>query len=367
MRRHYPLPYPIALALLAGCGGDLGTAPTDPSDGNRLAAQFEDLADQVGDSGASATANALRHAAQIVRLVGHATPVTVTVDGVSHDWLAVAEQLDYPLIECTWPAPGGPGEGDGTTPPDGGSAMPPDSGGGTGGGGTGGGTTPPDSAGGGTGGSPGEPECTETGTNSMRSIIAWEPEHMAEVVRMTAEPGSSEVKPGVPDVMAGLPTPSAPPAAGDTAVTDTAVTGGGTYGFMGEYFKEDGGIFWTVEGTQTNSREAGSGACTESHTTFDWAEFDCETARLRFEVEMRVEGGRYEPLTGRPGPDGAEGSPDLERHQISLPAATVDGAILKVVGWTVPTPQPGPPPEPGPGPDPVPPVDSSTVTSPTSR
>jgi hypothetical protein len=351
MRRPRSLPCSITLALVAACGGDLGPAPADPSDGSRLAAQFEDLAGQLGDSGTSATASALRHAAQIVRLVGHATPVTVTVDGVAHDWLAVAEQLDYPLLTCTWAAPGGPGEGDGSPPPGGGS-VPPDSG--SGGGGAGGGVLPPDSAGG-TGGGPGQPECTETGTNSLRSIIAWEPEHMSQVVRMTAEPGRSEVKPGVPDVMAGLPTPAAPAASGDTAVT-----GGGTYGFMGEYFKDNGGIFWTVEGTQTNSREAGSGACTESHTTFDWATFDCVTAQLGFAVDMRVEGGRYEPLTGRPGPDGAEGSPDLESHEISLPAATVDAAVLKVVSWTAPTPEPGPPPEPEPGPDPVPPVDSTT-------
>ena len=79
---------------------------------------------------------------------------------------ALSEQLDYPLVECLWPVTGGSGEGDGTVPPDSGS---------------GGG-----SAGGGTGGSPGEPECTETGTGSVRSIIAWEPEHMDEVVRMTA-------------------------------------------------------------------------------------------------------------------------------------------------------------------------------------
>ena len=344
MRRHHLLPCPIALALLAACSGDLGPRPPDPSDGSRLAAQFEDLADQLGDSGTSATGDALRHAAQLVRLVGHATPVTLTVDGVSRDWLAVAEQLDYPLLTCTWPATGGPGEGDGSTPPDSGVAVPPDGGGG--------GTMPPDSAGGGSGGTPGEPECTETGTNSMRSIIAWEPEQMSEVVRMTAEPGSSEVKPGVPDVMAGLPTPTAPSASGDTAIV-----GGGTYGFMGEYFKDDGGIFWTVEGTQTNTREAGSGTCTESRTTFDWAEFDCAAARFQFAVEMRVEGGRYEPLTGRPPQEDGTPTPP-ETHEISLPATAVDGAVLTVVSWTVPTPEPGP--VPGPGPDPLPPVDSTT-------
>src|SRR4029079_4548032 len=96
---------------------------------------------------------------------------------------------------------------------------------------------------------------------------------MDEVVRMTAEPGSSEVKPaGVPDVMAGLPAPSAPSQPGDTAIPGCG--GAGTYGFMGEYLKADGGIFWTVEGTQSNSREPGSGNCTASHVTFDWAEVD---------------------------------------------------------------------------------------------
>jgi len=323
MRRHHPFPCPIALALLAACSGDLGPGPADPSDGSRLAAQFEDLADQLGDSGTSATGDALRHAAQIVRLVGHATPVTLTIDGGSRSWLAVAEQLDYPVVQCVWPAPGGPQEGD-SIPPDGGGA----------GGGTGAGSEPPG--------------CTETGTQSMRSIVAWEPEHMSEVVRMTAEPGSSEVKPGVPDVMAGLPAPS--------ASGDTAVTSGGSYGFMGEYFKESGGIFWTVEGTQANSRESGSGSCTEAHTTFDWAEFDCTTARFGLEVTMRVETVRYQPLMGQPGSEGTEGTP--ETHAIVLPATTVDGAVLTVVGWTVPTPEPGPGPEPGP--EPVPPVDSTS-------
>src|SRR3954447_19657634 len=238
MRRRRHLALPLGLVLAAACSGDMGAGPADPGDGARLASEFENLADEVGDSGATASANALRHAAQVGRLVGHATAVSVTVDGVQRGWVAVAEQLDYPMIQCVWPATAMPGEGDGTTSPDSGS----------GGGG---------SVGGGTGGGPGEPECTETGTNSVRSIIAWEPEHMDEVVRRTAEPGSSEVKPaGVPDVMAGLPTPSAPSEPGDTAIT-----GGGTYGFMGEYLKADGGIFWTVEGTQSNSREAGSGSC----------------------------------------------------------------------------------------------------------
>jgi hypothetical protein len=324
-----------ALLVLAGCG-DSGTGPADPADGRRLAAQFEGLADQIGDSGTSATADALRHAAQIVRLVGHATPVTVTIDGVGHDWLAAAEQLDFPELQCVWPASGGPGEGDGGTGAGtGDSVVPP---------------TPPDG---------GEPECTETGTHSMRSFIAWEPEHMAEVVRISAEPGSSEVRSGATDVMAGLPAPTEP---GDTAVSG----GGGQLGFMGEYLVQDAGSFWTVDGSQSNSLEGAAGACTEDRTTFDWAEFSCEGARLRFEFEMRVEQILGEPLMGRPGPATGEG--DAVTHDLSLAAATVDGVRLTVVGWTappqpVPGPEPVPGPYPNPGPDPIP-VDSTGQTAP---
>jgi hypothetical protein len=362
MPRLRTLPFPVGLALALACSGDAGPDSADPSDGSRLATQFENLADQAGDSGASATANALRHAAQIVRLVGHATPLMVTIDGVSHNWLAVAEQLDYPVVECVWPAPGGPVEGD--------SVAPPDSGGGGGSDGTpgGGGSTPPDTGivgGGGTGGGTEPPGCTETGTSSVRSIIAWEPDQMSEVVRMTAEPGSSEVKAAsVPDVMAGLPTPAMPTEPGDTAVTGGGVGSGGTYGFVGEYFKSGGGTFWTVEGTQTNSREAGTGSCTESHTTFDWAEFDCEAARLRFELTMRVEGGNFE-TGGEPTRSATDG--ELETHAISIPATSVDAAVLTVVSWSVPTPEPGPGPEPVPPPEPGPPVDSSSAGAAMSR
>ena len=84
---HAPAPsslLPLGLALAAACSSDMGPGPADPGDGSRLAAEFENLADEVGDSGATASANALRHAAQVVRLVGHATPVSVTIDGVRH-------------------------------------------------------------------------------------------------------------------------------------------------------------------------------------------------------------------------------------------------------------------------------------------
>lgn len=318
MSRHPFLIGPVLLAL-AACG-DGGSGPADPGDGPRIAAQFEHLADQIGDSGSSPTADALRHAADIVRLVGHATPVTVSIDGTRHDWLAVAEQIDIPQVECTWPADSGvTASGDSVVPPGGG----------------------------------GEGECTETGTYSMRTLITWEPEQMDQVIRIFADPGSSEVFSGVPDVMAGLPAPTEP---GDTAVSG----GGGTVspGFMGEYLLRDGRIFTTVEGTQSNELESGGGACTSDRLSFDWAEFSCEAVRIRFAFDARVEEVRYEPLMGSPGQDPVVG--DGESHTLGLESSSVDGARLTVVAWqTPPPPEPGP----GPGPDPVPgPVDSTMAS-----
>jgi hypothetical protein len=37
----------------------------------------------------------------------------------------------------------------------------------------------------------------------MRTLIAWEPEQMAEVGRLVADEGRGRVAPGVPDAMAG--------------------------------------------------------------------------------------------------------------------------------------------------------------------
>ena len=187
----------VAALALAGCG-DGGTNPGDGGVGDEIAARFEELADSVGGEGWSPTAEALRHAAEIVRLAGGATPVTLTIDGQAREFLAVAEQIDFPNIVCTGPDSGG-------SPSDGG---------------TGGG-------------------CEEVGTYSMRTLIAWEPDDMAEVVRLVADLGSTEVQPGVPDVMTGLPTSSASGEGGEPEPVppDSAV---GQYpGFMGEYLVRD--------------------------------------------------------------------------------------------------------------------------------
>ena len=310
------------LLALAGCG-DGGSGPADPGDGPRIASQFEHLAEQIGDSGSSPTADALRHAADIVRLVGHATPVVVSIDGSTFNWLAVAEQIDIPEVQCSWPADSGvTAPGDSGITASGDSVIPPSGG--------------------------GEGECTQTGTYSMRTLIAWEPERMDQVIRIFADPGTSEVFDGVPDVMAGLPEPTV---AGDTAVSG----GGGTIspGFMGEYLLRDGRTFTTVGGNQSNELEASGGSCTSDRFSFDWAEFSCETVRIRFAFDAQVVEVRSEPLTGMPGPEPSAG--DGESHTLALGSSSVDGARLTVVAW-----QPPPPPEPGPGPDPVPlPVDST--------
>ena len=69
-----------AVVAAAGCG-DNGTDPGDGGGGDAAAARFEQLADSVDGEGWSPTAEALRHAAKIVRLAGGATPVTLTIDG----------------------------------------------------------------------------------------------------------------------------------------------------------------------------------------------------------------------------------------------------------------------------------------------
>jgi hypothetical protein len=334
-----------AAAVVLACG-DGGTGPRVDDEGRRLATQFERLADSVDAGGYSPAAEALRHAAEIVLLTGHASPVTLTIDGVARNYLAVAEQIDFPNLVCSWPVDSGvagPPDSVIASPVDSTGVIPPD-----GGGGTPGDTVPvlppPEP--------PKPPECTVEGTYSMRSLIAWEPEHMAEVVRIVADVGSNAVGTGVPDVMTGLPSTVADPSGPPTAPPDSSPGGGGGGsggypGFLGEYLVRDVGSWWAVEGNQSNDLVSLAGACTDDRATFDWAEFSCEAAQFRFEFEMQVEPLNYERLTGVANPTGGpEGN-----HTISLGTSNVDGVRLTWEAWTPP---PEPPPEPGPGPDPIP-------------
>jgi hypothetical protein len=308
-----------ALVGAVGCG-DGGSGPSGGDEGARLASQFEDLADSVDGVGYSPTAEALRHAAEIVRLTGHATPVTLTIDGASRSFLAVAEQLDFPQLQCWWPADS--------------SGMPP------------GDTVFVDPATGAADPPRPDPvtECTEVGTYSMRTLIAWEPEHMAEVVRLVADVGSNEVNQGVPDVMTGLPANPVP--------GDSVVGGGAGYpGFLGEYLVGEEGTWFAVEGSQTNELERSAGACTSDRATFDWAEFRCQSAQFSYEFRMRVE-----PLQiirpPVPVPDSGTGmtpndpgpvpAPEGD-HTIAMVRSVVDGVRLNVVAWVPPpVPEPGP-------------------------
>lgn len=335
----------VAVLAILGCG-DGPANPGDGGDGQEMAARFEQLADSVEGEGYSPTADALRHAAEIVRLTGGATPVTLAVDGRERAFLAVAEQLDFPNIVCTWPSDSAvvdPGDGDGGS----GSPAPE--------------PAPPE-------GIPGE--CEEVGTYSMRTLIAWEPDNMAEVVRIVADLGSTEVEKGVPDVMTGLPVHEAggadgetPPEPGDSAGGGVGGGGGGYPGFIGEYLVRDVGSWWAVEGSQTNELEGLAGACSADRVTFDWAEFSCEAARFRFEFRMRVEAARYDPATGwdpdpEPGRGGSEGS-----HELTLGSSEIAGVRLRVVAWLPPPLPPGEPVPPGePLPEPPPPVDSTGVS-----
>jgi hypothetical protein len=321
-----------AVVAVAGCG-DSGTNPGDGTGGEDAAARFEQLADSVDGEGWSPTAEALRHAAKIVRLAGGATPVTLTIDGEARRFDAVAEQLDFPNIVCTWPdstATGVPGDSGGRGP----ISEP----------------SPTGEAGG----------CEQVGTWSMRTLIAWEPEDMAEVVRIVADLGQTEVQPGVPDVMTGLPTSSGPGGVADPQpeTPDSAV--GEFPGFLGEYLVGETGVFYAVEGSQTNDLTGSAGACTEDTVTLDWARFECQAARFRFEFDMRVEMMRFDPLPGPTPEDGAS-------HELAMSATAIDGVRLEVVEW-VPPPIPVDPP-PGPPPDttsvppvpPPPPVDTTGV------
>jgi hypothetical protein len=303
----------------------------------------------VDAGGYSPAAEALRHAADMVRLTGHATPVSVTIDGNSRRFLAVSEQIDFPLVMCTWPADSGriePGDTITLPPVDSSGVVPPDGGGTPGDSGI---VLPPP------GEPPEPPDCRVEGTYSMRTLIAWEPQQMNEVVRIVADVGSNGVATGVPDVMTGLPTPAVMDPEPPTLPPDSAPGGGGGGypGFMGEYLVRDVGSWFAVEGTQANAMEEITGDCTADRVTFDWAEFECEATRLRFEFSMRVQPLRWEPLTGvSDPPNGPEGN-----HGLGMASTAVDGVRLTWVAWTPP---PLPEPWPGPGPDPVP-TDSSAT------
>lgn len=333
-RRHLPW-LALVAGVLAGCGADTGAPEEDGA--LRAAAELDRLADSVSDATGGLTAEALRHAADLVRLAGTTTTITLLIDGVPETFAAVAEQLDLPMYQC--PAPDGSG---------GGGGEPGDS--------TGVGVSPPSSG-------PGLPEeCEPAGTYSMRTLIAWSGD-FARVVRLVADPGFTPAQPDVPDVMGGAP-PTVPD--GSTGGGDGVLPGDSTTvpppdsvvaepprypGFLGEYLVAGAGVWWATEGEQENELLQSGGACTEANPVLDWAEFECTTADIGFRFTMRVEHLLWEPLTGTVDPA------TLPPHEIAMPASDVAGVRLLLVAWYPPDPLP---PDPGPLPPGEPPPSDST-------
>jgi Intracellular proteinase inhibitor len=257
----------------------------------------------------------LRHAADLVRLAGGATEVLLTIDGQMREFLAVAEQLDFPIVVCAWPDGGSGGGGGNDSTGAGGGGVDP---------------VPPEIG-----------DCTESGTQSMRTLIAWEPERMAEVVRIVADTGATPAQEDVPDVMTGLPTFDG----SDSAVVGYPVS---YPGFSGEYIVRDVGSWYVRQGTQSNSIEGEEGTCSDSRVTFDWAELGCELASFRFAFDMDLEPAYWEyRATGTRNPSAATGD-----HRIVMSPTAVDGVRLRVLAWTPPEPEPMPP---------LPPVDTVTT------
>lgn len=320
-----------AVGFALGCDSEgpvgSGPPPTSGPDGATIAGQFDRLADSVDSGGYSPTAAALRHAAEIVRLTGHATPVEVFIDGGERQFLAVSEQIDFPELECIWPDTTSTPNPDSVPviPPD--TAFPPTD------------TVPPDSGGGippeppDTAGPPVEPpeppmppNCTVVGLFSMRTLIAWEPDRMNEVVRLVAHIGNSAVNPEVPDVMTELPTGNpgtTPPDSGSGSGGEP----GGWPGFMGEYLVRDVGSWIAYEGNQSNDLEDTVGPCTEDGSIIDWAKFGCDAVRIRLAFNMGVEPLDYGGDTG-PRPEG--------RHTIGMRSTVVDGVRLRWEDWNLP-------------------------------
>jgi hypothetical protein len=319
-----------AACLALGCSDDPPLGPPSPPptpvpDGVTLAGQFERLADSIDGGEYSRTAIALRHAAEIVRLTGHATPVTIGIDGAPRNFLAVAEQIDFPNLVCTFPD-----DSVFVPPPDSVPSEPPDT--------TGLPPVPPDTAialsdsvpvPSDSGVVQYPPECHAEGTYSMRTLIAWEPKNLNEVVRLVAHIGNSEVETDVLDVMTGLPPGSPPSTTPPDSGSGSGGQPGGFPGFMGEYLVRDAGNWYAVAGTQANDLVASAGACTSNRATVDWAEFECEAARLRFQFSMKVD----EPIYQKTGPTG-------DPHDITMSATEVDGVRLSWESWSPPPPVP---------------------------
>jgi hypothetical protein len=287
-RLRFPLAFAASLLALGACSDD----PAGPRDDPRHAADdFEALADSLAGTGDPRGAGPMHHVATLLRLVERPTPITVRVDGAEARWLAVAEEVEFPTPECALPPNGG--------------AWP-----------------------------DGEERCPRLAPPVMRSLIAWHPDEMRRIVRIVADPGTSDADDGYPDPMRNGVVVTRPGGDADTAVVFPERT---WPGFLGEYFVRDRGIWLATEGRQSNSRLAGTTACPTDAVTTGWFTFACTRADFRFGVAMTVESVLLrDPIV--PG-----GGDAVDPHRIEIAPQTVAGVRLVATESEAP-PLPPPPP-----------------------
>ena len=321
------------LGVAAGCGGSDGTGVRGSGDPLAIAREFESLSDSLTSAGNVNGAEVMHHVAEIVKLTGRVTSVEISVDGTPARFLAVAEQMDYPIVSC-WAF--ADTSGGGTAPP-----------------GRDGGGLPPDTL-----GMP--PQCEQAATDqySVRTLIAWQPESMQRIVRIVADTGPSRAPDEVPDVMAGLPT-GVRAGTSDSVSADSGVVFPAFYpGFFGEYFDGPGGWWVASQGEESNLLDSMDGACMRDTLELDWGRFACERASVAFEVSMTVVPGFFarfgdtRPDDTRPDDPRPDDPRDGRSHTVKMRSQVVAGVRLRLEAY----PQP-----PLPGPEPITPVLPSSL------
>ena len=316
------------LGVAAGCGGSDGTGVRDGSDPLAIAREFELLRDSLASAGNVNGAEVMHHVAEIVKLTGRVTSVEISVDGTPAKFLAVAEQMDYPIVSC-WAF--ADTSGGGTAPP-----------------GRDGGGLPPDTV-----GIPPQCESAATDQYSVRTLIAWQPESMQRIVRIVADTGPSRAPDEVPDVMAGLPTDTRA-GTSDSVSADSGVVFPAFYpGFFGEYFDGPDGWWVASQGEESNRLVSMDGACMRDTLELDWGRFACERASVAFEVSMTVVPGFFAGFGDtRPGDTRPDDPRDGSSHTVKMRSQVVAGVRLRLDAYPLP---------PLPGPDPFTPVLPSSL------
>ncbi|MFN2399767.1 MAG: BsuPI-related putative proteinase inhibitor [Gemmatimonadaceae bacterium] len=313
----------IPLLLISAFACNDGVGPRLGNDPQEIARSFEALSDSMSSVGNFDGAEAMHHVAEIVKLTGRVTPLEISIDGTPMRFLAVSEQIDYPIFQCRQ-------MGGGIAP-----------------GGIDSSTTIVDTI---TSPLPCEP-ATQDEYYSMRTLIAWQADSLHRIVRLVADTGRSRAPDDIPDAMVGLPSEArgVTSDSGGSIPPDSAIVFPIFYpGFFGEYFVRTQGWWMATQGTEANSLVSLNGPCSRDTLELEWARFACERSRIAFEVSMVVEPSyrMFSDSSGGGGGGGGGGGtpPPLPSvsHKIEMRTQIVDGVRLRLVQF-----------EPPPGPDPI--------------